>query len=127
MSGGSYEYLSCEMQDGYAGGKFSMYSGQLLEDLEALLLKVAEGRTDEGFVGRETYANANEAALAIGAAIVRVKAAQRKVEELAAVMRALADVAHDIEWWRSGDWCDSAAADGILEWWKKVQEEEGAR
>jgi hypothetical protein len=96
MSGGSLEYLHCEMREGRVD-RFIRYA----DDLESGLVQLL---TEVGFL-----------VPAVNDALARVRRARYLLAELQKELVSLAPAAHAIEWWRSGDWTEDQAGEEIAE------------
>jgi hypothetical protein len=138
MSGGSYNYMSQEMSDGRFD-KFTSYQDQLVGDLKRLAASLADSQVkfetwvldDKGEIVRPegnpwgaemrpfTPEERMLAGAGIGAAISAIAHANKLITELGTLLASLADVAHEVEWWRSGDTSQDQCAFEIASWLKK--------
>jgi hypothetical protein len=119
VSGGSYDYMYIEMNDGGTDRFIQHYDAFLadLEKLNQLLIPNSQIRNYEG-AEPEYYKDAGAAIIAVPAAIQAVKDLKQHVAALQDSIRKLAGMAHDIEWWQSGDYGAAGAADGCVDWLK---------
>jgi hypothetical protein len=120
MSGGSYDYMYCEMEDG-GTDKFIRQYNEFLAELERLNRLLVPNSQIKNYEDAEPeyYKDAGAAAIAIPAAIQAVKDLKQHIVKLQDSVRELAGIAHDVEWWQSGDCGAAGAADGCIDWFNK--------
>lgn len=116
MSGGSFDYMFSEMQCGesvkFAGGG----GAQMIAHIRDRLDRLRAGEVEEYIEGakaayeRVPYRYPAEVEIAVPAVIARVERALALIDEVQALMRELAPVAHSCEWDAS---CDSGPDDTL--------------
>ncbi len=99
MSGGSFDYVCFDMQDGNVD-RFGSYAEDLAKHLDALATEPLDYYDTECHKRELT----DEEQEAVKEAASSLRAAKKRLDEVVEEVRKLSELAHDIEWWRSCDY-----------------------